>query len=81
MARGLSCFAACAGIELMSPTLASGFFTTEPPGNPCTSLCRRVLISLRQMHRCEIVGHLTFKETTEQVLKVDISIYSHSSNI
>ena len=31
------------------------------------------------MHRCEIVRHLTFKETTEQVLKVDISIYSPNS--
>lgn len=45
------------------------------------SFCRHVLISLGQMPRSEIVGHLTFKETTKQFFKVDISIYSHNINI
>ena len=39
MARGLSCSEACGslprpGIEPVSPALAVGFFTTEPPGKP-----------------------------------------------
>ena len=31
------------GIELVSPALAGGFFTTKPPGNPRRSVFMRVL--------------------------------------
>ena len=38
MAQGLSCFSARdlpgSGVQPMSPALAGGFFTTEPPGKP-----------------------------------------------
>ena len=42
VARGLSCSAAYGifpdqGLNLVSPVLAGGFFTTEPPGKP--SIC------------------------------------------
>ena len=30
------------GIELMSPELAGGFFTTEPPGNPCINFSKEM---------------------------------------
>ena len=33
------------GIEPMSPALAHGFFTTEPPGKPLVTLCCCCLVA------------------------------------
>ena len=50
------------GIELLSPTLAGRFFTTEPPGKPFISTSRnqycrhRVSIVLRDVKRVEDTG-------------------------
>ena len=46
------------GIEPMSPALAGGFFTTEPPGKPWISVL---------VHTCAIEEAVSEKDVTEQL--------------
>ena len=46
------------GIEPMSPALAGGFFTTEPPGKPWISV---------SVHTCTIEEAVSEKDVTKQL--------------
>ena len=50
------------GIKPMSPTLASRFFTTEPPGKASASkaMSRRMLISLKTYFSSTWCGEVSF---------------------
>ena len=44
------------GIEPMSPALADGFFTTEPPGKPLIKLCCCTSVTKSCLTPCDPVG-------------------------
>ena len=57
--HGLSCFAVCLpdpGIEPMSPALAGGFFTIEPPGEPCAGYFTHSFLQPSGSSYCSLLG-------------------------
>ena len=43
------------GVKLMSPALAGGFFTTEPPGKPLSKFTTQINHSINKFLRAEYV--------------------------
>ena len=69
VARGLSCSAA-RGIKPVSPALAGGFVTPEPPGKPnCVCVCVCVCV-------CKIIFYIRRRPPSLQRIQGDSLIHS-----